>query len=203
MPPRSTSGRDGDAAGRDGPAAGAGGAERGGAARAEGGAAARAEGGAAARDEGGGAAPHHGVAAVELAVRNVIASSILFNHQVAQRVGLGASDAQFLHFLQLHGPLTPGRLAELSGLTTGTVTGVLDRLENAGFVRRDRDPSDRRKVIVTLDEEHMFREMGPLYAGQAENLAAVAGRYDADQLEVIADFLNALVRESPTTLPER
>jgi DNA-binding MarR family transcriptional regulator len=83
------------------------------------------------------------------------------------------------------------------------VTGVLDRLENAGFVRRERDPSDRRKVIVTLDEEHMWREMGPLYAGQAENLAAVAGRYDADQLEVIADFLNALVRESPTTVPER
>jgi DNA-binding MarR family transcriptional regulator len=142
------------------------------------------------------------VAAIELAVRNLIAGAILFNHQVAQRVGLGASDAQFMHLLQLHGPLTPGRLAELSGLTTGTVTGVLDRLENAGFVRRERDASDRRKVIVTLDEERLWREMAPLYAGQAESLAAVAGSYDAEQLEVIEDFLNRMVAEAPTTLPE-
>lgn len=142
------------------------------------------------------------VAAVEMAVRNLIANAILFNHQVAQRVGLGASDAQFMHLLQLHGPLTPGRLAELSGLTTGTVTGVLDRLEATGFVRRERDESDRRKVIAKLNEERLWSAMAPLYAGQAESLAAVAGAYDAEQLEVIADFLDRLVRESPATPPD-
>jgi DNA-binding MarR family transcriptional regulator len=142
------------------------------------------------------------VAAVEMAVRNLIANAILFNHQVAQRVGLGASDAQFMHLLQLHGPLTPGRLAELSGLTTGTVTGVLDRLEATGFVRRERDESDRRKVIVKLNEERLWSAMAPLYAGQADSLAAVAGAYDAEQLEVIADFLDRLVRESPATPPD-
>jgi DNA-binding MarR family transcriptional regulator len=142
------------------------------------------------------------VAAVEMAVRNLIANAILFNHQVAQRVGLGASDAQFMHLLQLHGPLTPGRLAELSGLTTGTVTGVIDRLEAAGFVRRERDESDRRKVIVKLNEERLWSAMAPLYAGQAESLAAVAGAYDAEQLDVIADFLDRLVRESPAMPPE-
>ena len=61
-----------------------------------------------------------------------IAGVVLHNHAVAQRVGLGASDSQFMSLLGLHGPLTPGRLAGLSGLTTGTVTGVLDRLERAG-----------------------------------------------------------------------
>jgi DNA-binding MarR family transcriptional regulator len=142
------------------------------------------------------------IAAVELAVRDVIANAILFNHQIAQRVGLGASDGQFMHLLQVHGPLSPGRLAELSGLTTGTVTGVLDRLEDAGFVRRERDASDRRKVIVKLDEEHLWREMAPLYAGQAQSLANVAGSYDAAELEVIEGFLKRLVRESPTTLPD-
>jgi len=147
-------------------------------------------------------APPERIAAVELAVRNLIANAILFNHQVAQRVGLGASDAQFMHLLQLHGPLTPGRLAELSGLTTGTVTGVIDRLEDAGFVRRERDASDRRKVIVTLDEERLWREMAPLYAGQAESLAAVARSYDAEQLEVIAGFLEQLVREAPSALSD-
>ena len=146
--------------------------------------------------------PPERVAAVETAVRNLIANAILFNHQVAQRVGLGASDAQFMHLLQLHGPLTPGRLAELSGLTTGTGTGVLDRLEAAGFVRRERDGSDRRKVIVKLNEERLWSAMAPLYAGQAESLASVAGAYDAEQLEVIADFLDRLVRESPATPPD-
>jgi DNA-binding MarR family transcriptional regulator len=146
--------------------------------------------------------PPERVAAVEMAVRNFIANAILFNHQVAQRLGLGASDAQFMHLLQLHGPLAPGQLAELSGLTTGTVTGVLDRLEGAGFVHRERDPSDRRKVIVKLDEERLWREMGPMYATQAESLAAVASGYDAAALEVVENFLRRLVEEAPTMLPE-
>jgi DNA-binding MarR family transcriptional regulator len=146
--------------------------------------------------------PTERIAAVEMAVRNLIANAILFNQQVAHRVGLGASDAQFMHLLQLNGSLTPGRLAELSGLTTGTVTGVLDRLESAGFVHRERDPTDRRKVIVKLDEERLWREMAPLYAGQAESLAAVAANYDAEQLAVIESFLQRLVEESPSSLDD-
>jgi DNA-binding MarR family transcriptional regulator len=145
---------------------------------------------------------HYEPSRIEMAVRAFIASAILFNHQVAQRLGLGASDGQFLHLLQVHGPLTPGQLAELSGLTTGTVTGVLDRLEGAGFVRRERDASDRRKVIVKLNEERLWSLMAPLYAGQAESLTGVAGAYDAEQLALIADFLERLVRESPSTPPD-
>jgi len=145
---------------------------------------------------------HYEPSRVEMAVRAFIANAILFNHQVAQRLGLGASDGQFMHLLQVHGPLTPGQLAELSGLTTGTVTGVIDRLENAGFVRRERDPSDRRKVLVELDEEHLGRQMAPLYAGQAESLADVEGSFDAEQREVIADFLERLVADAPTSLPD-
>jgi DNA-binding MarR family transcriptional regulator len=145
---------------------------------------------------------HYEPSRVEMAVRAFIANAILFNHQVAQRLGLGASDGQFMHLLQVHGPLTPGQLAELSGLTTGTVTGVIDRLENAGFVRRERDPSDRRKVLVELDGEHLGRQMAPLYAGQAESLAGVEGSFDAEQREVIADFLERLVADAPTSLPD-
>jgi DNA-binding MarR family transcriptional regulator len=145
---------------------------------------------------------HYEPSRIEMAVRAFIANAILFNHQVAQRLGLGASDGQFMHLLQVHGPLTPGQLAELSGLTTGTVTGVIDRLEGAGFVRRERDEADRRKVFVKLDEERLWTAMAPLYAGQAETLAAVAGSYDAKQLEVIAGFLQRLADEAPTSLPD-
>jgi DNA-binding MarR family transcriptional regulator len=85
-----------------------------------------------------------------VAMRRFIADVVIHNHRVAQQLGLSASDSQFLTLLETHGPLTPGRLAELSRLTTGTVTGVLDRLEKGGYIRRDRDAHDRRKVIVTL-----------------------------------------------------
>jgi DNA-binding MarR family transcriptional regulator len=135
--------------------------------------------------------------AIEMAVRRQIAEVILFNQWVAQQFGMSASDTQFMHLLNLHGPLTPGRLAELSGLSTGTVTGVLDRLEDLGYARRERDPDDRRKVIVTLDEERLWRDFGPLYAPQAEHLAGVLDRYDADQLELIEDFLTRSVEGAP------
>ncbi len=86
-----------------------------------------------------------------------IAGVVLHSNEVARQVGLGPSDSQFLGLLRLDGPLTPGRLAELTGLTTGTVTGVLDRLERGGFVRRERDAADRRKVVVTPVPEGVAR----------------------------------------------
>jgi DNA-binding MarR family transcriptional regulator len=121
--------------------------------------------------------------------RQLIASAVLYSHQVAERLGLGASDSQFMTLLEVHGPLTPGQLAALTGLRTGTVTGVLDRLERAGFVRRDRAPDDRRKVIVSRDEEQIRTRVEPHYAGQAEGMVALLAEYDAAQLDLIADFM--------------
>jgi DNA-binding MarR family transcriptional regulator len=94
--------------------------------------------------------------------------------------------------LDVHGPLTPGRLAELTGLRTGTVTGVLDRLENAGFVRRDRDPGDRRKVIVSVHQAQIDAKVSPHYAGQAQSLTELLSRYDDQQLALIEDFMAAV-----------
>jgi DNA-binding MarR family transcriptional regulator len=131
-------------------------------------------------------------AAIVETTRRMIAAAVLYSHQVAERLGLGPSDAQFMTLLDVHGPLTPGRLAELTGLKTGTVTGVLDRLENAGFVRRDRDPGDRRKVIVSLDQAQIDAKVNPHYAGQAQWLTELLGRYDDGQLALIDDFMSAV-----------
>ena len=117
-----------------------------------------------------------------------IASVVLHNQAVAQQLGLGGSDSQFLSLLGMHGPLTPGRLAELTGLTTGTVTGVIDRLERGGYVRRERDATDRRKVLVTQVPEAVAA-IARHYREHGEHLDAVLGRRDAAQLRVIADFL--------------
>jgi DNA-binding MarR family transcriptional regulator len=135
--------------------------------------------------------------AIEIAVRRQIAAVILFDQWVAQQFGMSASDTQFMHLLNLYGSLSAGRLAELSGLSTGTVTGVIDRLERLGYVYRERDPDDRRKVIVTVDEERLGRDFGPAYAPQAEHLAKVLDHYHADQLDLIEDFLTRVVTGAP------
>jgi DNA-binding MarR family transcriptional regulator len=128
------------------------------------------------------------------AVVRMIAGAILYSHEVAEKIGLGPSDNQFLTLLQVHGPLTPGRLADLSGLTTGTVTGVIDRLERAGYVRRDRAPDDRRKVIVSRIEERIGQDVVPLYAEKGKALLDLLSRYDDQQLAVVADFANRLAK---------
>lgn len=132
---------------------------------------------------------------IQRAMLRFIASVVLHNHAVAQRVGLGPSDSQLLSLLNLHGPLTPGRLAEMTGLTSGTVTGVIDRLERAGFVRRERDAADRRKVHVAPVPEAMGT-MNEHYRQHGEHLAAVLRTRDAAQLRVIADFLSELTDPS-------
>ena len=131
----------------------------------------------------------------------VVAAVVLFNQRVADQLHLGASHMQFMTHLQLHGPLTPGQLAELSGLQSGTVTGVIDRLEEAGFVSRTRDDRDRRKVHVILDEERVARDVTPLYALQAERLASAASEFKPRELDVIVRFLERLGEGGPGELP--
>jgi DNA-binding MarR family transcriptional regulator len=123
-----------------------------------------------------------------------IAGVVLFNHQVSEQLGLGPSDSQFLTLLQQRGSQTPGELAKATGLGSGTVTGVIDRLERAGLARRDRDPSDRRKVLVSLDQRTIERKLGPLYAGQGQRLAELLSSFDDEQLEAIAEFVAGLAR---------
>lgn len=129
---------------------------------------------------------------IAAAVRRFIADAVLHNHAVAQAVGLGASDAQFVGLLGQHGPLTPGRLAALSGLTTGTVTGVVDRLVRAGFVRRERDAVDRRKVLVVLEPAATATLAGH-YREHAEHLDRVLAARTPEELRTIAAFLDDLL----------
>src|ERR1700712_2338315 len=90
---------------------------------------------------------------VEHAMRRSSGQGVIFGQTVAGHAGISSSDLECMDFLILEGRVTAGRLAEVTGLTTGAITGVVDRLEKAGFVRRERDAADRRKVfIVTVPE---------------------------------------------------
>ena len=118
-----------------------------------------------------------------------IAEVVLYNHAVSAKVGLGASDSQFMTLLQTYGPLTPRQLAEHTGLTSGTVTGVIDRLESHGFVTRRADPGDRRKVVVTPSLEAIQDKLVPLYAEQGSRMQEVLATRTVDELRTISAFL--------------
>jgi DNA-binding MarR family transcriptional regulator len=94
---------------------------------------------------------------LEHAIRRSSGVGAIFSQTVADRAGVSSSDLECLDFLNLEGRVTAGRLAEVTGLTTGAITGVVDRLEKAGFVRRERDESDRRKVFIAIVPENVAK----------------------------------------------
>lgn len=128
---------------------------------------------------------------VSRAVLRFIAAVVLHNQAVAARVGLGASDAQVLSLLTVNGPMTPGRIASLTGLSTGSVTALLDRLERGSYVRRERDLRDRRKVVVVPAEEGQ-RRLEQHYTGYGEHMRDVLAQLSPGQLQTVAEFLEAM-----------
>src|SRR5882724_6329519 len=84
----------------------------------------------------------------ELLGRELSTAVVMFHQAIAERIGLNATDFKCLDLLARTGPTTPGHLSELLRLTGGAITGVIDRLEAAGFVQRERDQNDRRRVII-------------------------------------------------------
>lgn len=119
--------------------------------------------------------------ALNHAMRRSGAQGSLFSQAIAARVGISASDFECLDLVILEGAVTPGRLAEASGLTTGAITGVIDRLERAGFVRRDPDPTDRRRVLVRAVPDGV-RVIGPYYKSLVTQLGVILDDLDTGEL---------------------
>lgn len=122
-------------------------------------------------------------------LRKVSAQSVLISDTVAKRVGLNSTDLECLDLLSLAGPTTAGQLAVHTGLTTGAMTAVIDRLERAGFVRRRRDPNDRRRVLVTALPRSVGR-IQPLYAPFSAALSRLHEQYGTAELAVVVDYLS-------------
>jgi DNA-binding MarR family transcriptional regulator len=135
--------------------------------------------------------------AVVRALRRVNFEGTLFGQSVAVRLGLSESDIAAIEWLVDLGPSTAGRLAELMGLTTGAVTRMLDRLEQAGYVRRRPDPADRRRVIVEVVPERVQAARATLDS-VARASAAEIGRYSEAQLQLINEFLTSMANVTRT-----
>src|SRR5579859_6333055 len=127
--------------------------------------------------------------------REISALTVFYHEGVARKLGLNATDTRCLSLIaQTEGePVTAGDLGRATGLTTGAVTGIIDRLEAAGMVDRVRDASDRRKVFVRARPEAM-RRVGALYEGLGKEMMALASGYSTDELALIDGFMEENVK---------
>jgi DNA-binding MarR family transcriptional regulator len=122
------------------------------------------------------------------AMRRTGALMQLMTQAAADRIGINATDLQCLNILSFSGHMTAGDLARATGLTTASITGVVDRLEEAGFVTRERDPHDRRHVVVRIVLERAMREVARVFLPVLRDWREMAARYSDDELRLIADY---------------
>jgi DNA-binding MarR family transcriptional regulator len=122
--------------------------------------------------------------------RHFSTSVVLVHQALAERLGLTGGDHKYVDIIQRDGPLSAGELAERTGLTTGAITGVVDRLEKKGFVRREKDPNDRRRVIIraTVDPEKE-REIGEEFRAVFGPAWRMMEGYTDEELELILRFM--------------
>lgn len=116
------------------------------------------------------------------------AVGVMFSQAVADRVGVNSTDLESMDLLNLYGAMTPGRMAELTGLSSGGVTRLIDRLERAGYVRREPDPSDRRRIIIQPLWEAGDTRVAPLFESMKVRQEALAASYSTEDLKVITGF---------------
>ena len=127
-------------------------------------------------------------AEIRAALRELGIQLALLNHHVSARLELKDVDLDCLNLIDHHGPLSPSALARRAGLHPATITGILDRLERGGWVTRERDPSDRRGVLVRALRDRNA-DLMRLYSGMNASMNKLLAGYEDNELELLADFL--------------
>ena len=126
--------------------------------------------------------------------RELATAIVTFHEAVARRLGVTAADQRVLGVLGRMGVATPSRLAEATGLTTGAITGIVDRLERAGYAKRAPNPADRRSVLVrACNAEALGKVMGPIFGALTAEMAALRARYTPAQREAIHAYLGETI----------
>jgi DNA-binding MarR family transcriptional regulator len=140
-----------------------------------------------------------------LAGRQLSTATILFHQAVADRIGLNLTDHKCVDLLLLNGPMTAGELANRTALTTGAITAAVDRLERAGYVTREDDPDDRRRVVVRPIAKRVG-DMSRLFDSFAARFGKLAAHYKDEELSLLVDFMTrscAALHESTVELREQ
>lgn len=125
--------------------------------------------------------------------RELSTQTILFHAAIAERLGLNPTDHKALDLICREENMTAGRLAELTRLTTGAVTGIVDRLEKAGFVQRVRPQSDRRQVLIQPIPENV-EKIHDLFESMGQAVMTLTEQYSDRDLAVIHDYLTRSIQ---------
>jgi DNA-binding MarR family transcriptional regulator len=125
--------------------------------------------------------------------REFSTSTVLMHQAIAQKAGLTGTDHKYIDLLLQHGSMTAGQLSELSGITTGAVTAMIDRLEKSKLVKREQSPNDRRKVLVVLDREEATKRIGPVFKAMQEDLENLYKQFTQAELATVEKYLKAVV----------
>jgi DNA-binding MarR family transcriptional regulator len=121
--------------------------------------------------------------------RELSARTVLFHDAVASRIGLSATESKCLDIaVRSTEPLTAGKLAEATGLTTGAITGVLDRLERAGFIRREKDETDRRQVLIRVMHERL-KPIEGIFTDFRAAWERLLAKYSIEELVLVREYL--------------
>ncbi len=122
-----------------------------------------------------------------LALRRSSAAGVLHGQTIARRAGLNPTDMECLDLILMSGPATAGEIARRTGLSSGAVTGLIDRLERLGLVERVADPDDRRKVLVRVRADRMA-PLAAAFRPLEKRMQALLARYSEAELALLLDF---------------
>jgi len=122
-------------------------------------------------------------------LRYTSANSVMYGQAISYKAGIHPTDNECLDFLLLDGPLTAGQLSRKTGLTTGAITAVIDRLQAAGYVKRKVNKTDRRQVLVTPNVKKVFEEVAPHSMPLAKAVDNLIDNYKEKDLETILSFI--------------
>jgi len=129
--------------------------------------------------------------------REMSTETIMFHQAIANVLGLHITDHKCLDLIYRFGAMPAGRLAELTGLTTGAVTGIIDRLEKAGYVRRTDDPKDRRRTIVEpTRNKRLERKLELIFIPLHERMYKLLSSYSESELAFLLDAVNKTLEET-------
>jgi DNA-binding MarR family transcriptional regulator len=130
-------------------------------------------------------------------LREMSTEAVMFHQALADELGLHITDHKCMDIIHRFGAMPAGRLGEMTGLTTGAITGMIDRLEKAGYVRRTNDPKDRRKTIVEpIRNRKLERKIEMTFTPFHERMHKVLSSYSENELTFLLDAMTELIKQT-------
>lgn len=121
-------------------------------------------------------------------------TSILMHEAIARKAGLSGTDHKFLGLIIQHGEMTAGELSKITGLTTGAVTGLIDRLENKKLVKRQFDKDDRRKVKIVPNQQNTMKLLEPLFKELQEKTLKLISTLSESEIHTIENYFTSAIK---------